>query len=58
MKSVADGISEDNVAKLQEKAEPGLVVKQNGRKNKSLSASESLTTVLWGQAWIHAVKMI
>ncbi|XP_021254596.1 TRAF3-interacting protein 1 isoform X2 [Numida meleagris] len=28
MKSVADGISEDNVAKLQEKAEPGLVVKQ------------------------------
>uniref|UniRef100_A0A8C3B1T9 TRAF3-interacting protein 1 n=2 Tax=Cairina moschata TaxID=8855 RepID=A0A8C3B1T9_CAIMO len=29
MKSVADGISEDNVAKLQEKAEPGLVVKQN-----------------------------
>uniref|UniRef100_A0A8B9CDM3 TRAF3-interacting protein 1 n=1 Tax=Anser brachyrhynchus TaxID=132585 RepID=A0A8B9CDM3_9AVES len=29
MKSVADGISEDNVAKLQEKAEPGLAVKQN-----------------------------
>ncbi|XP_071897268.1 TRAF3-interacting protein 1 isoform X2 [Anas platyrhynchos] len=29
VKSVADGISEDNVAKLQEKAEPGLAVKQN-----------------------------
>ncbi|KAI6065385.1 TRAF3-interacting protein 1 isoform X3 [Aix galericulata] len=29
MKSVADGVSEDNVAKLQEKAEPGLAVKQN-----------------------------
>ncbi|XP_035187024.1 TRAF3-interacting protein 1 isoform X4 [Oxyura jamaicensis] len=29
MKSVADGISEDNVAKLQEKAESGLAVKQN-----------------------------
>ncbi|OXB55138.1 hypothetical protein ASZ78_012567 [Callipepla squamata] len=27
-KSVADGISEDDAAKLQEKAEPGLVVKQ------------------------------
>ncbi|XP_052648363.1 TRAF3-interacting protein 1 isoform X3 [Harpia harpyja] len=27
-KSVADGISEDSVAKLQEKAEPGLAVKQ------------------------------
>ncbi|XP_068542273.1 TRAF3-interacting protein 1 isoform X2 [Anas acuta] len=29
VKSLADGISEDNVAKLQEKAEPGLAVKQN-----------------------------
>jgi len=43
MKSVADGISEDNAAKLQEEAEPGLVVKQKGRWNKSLSALERLT---------------
>ncbi|NXN52769.1 MIPT3 protein, partial [Rynchops niger] len=32
-KSMADRISEDNVAKLQEKAEPGLAVKQKGREN-------------------------
>ncbi|NWY58988.1 MIPT3 protein, partial [Chionis minor] len=39
-KSVADRISEDNVAKLQEKAEPGLAVKQKGRDNKNLTALE------------------
>ncbi|KGL93953.1 TRAF3-interacting protein 1, partial [Charadrius vociferus] len=35
-KSMADRISEDNVAKLQEKAEPGLTVKQKGREKKKL----------------------
>lgn len=43
MKSVVDGISEDGVAKLQEKAEPGLAVKQKGRENKNLTALGSLT---------------
>lgn len=45
MKSVADGISEDSAAKLQEKAEPGLVVKQKGRWNKSWAALERLSAV-------------
>lgn len=56
MKSVVDGISEDGVAKLQEKAEPGLAVKQKGRKNKNLTALGSLTWVLWRWTWIHAAK--
>lgn len=43
MKSMADRISEDNVAKLQEKAEPGLAVKQKGREKKNLTALESTT---------------
>lgn len=47
-KSLADRISEDSVAKLQEKAEPGLAVKQKGREYKNLTALESLTCVLWG----------
>lgn len=42
-KSMADRISGDSVAKLQEKAEPGLAVKQKGRENKTLTALESLT---------------
>ncbi|XP_042678441.1 TRAF3-interacting protein 1 isoform X1 [Centrocercus urophasianus] len=36
MKSVADGISEDSAAKLQEKAEPGLVVKQKEEEAENL----------------------
>ncbi|NXC14972.1 MIPT3 protein, partial [Corythaeola cristata] len=44
-KSVADKISEDSVAKLQEKAEPGLAVKQKGRKNEKLTAMGSLTRI-------------
>ncbi|KAF1559149.1 TRAF3-interacting protein 1, partial [Eudyptula minor] len=39
-KSMADRISGDSVAKLQEKAEPGLAVKQKGRENKTLTALE------------------
>ncbi|NWH46282.1 MIPT3 protein, partial [Fregata magnificens] len=39
-KSVADRISEDSIAKLQEKAEPGLAVKQKGKENKNLTALE------------------
>ncbi|NXX57461.1 MIPT3 protein, partial [Scopus umbretta] len=37
-KNVADRISEDNVAKLQEQAEPGLALKQKGKENKNLTA--------------------
>ncbi|NXA25211.1 MIPT3 protein, partial [Ibidorhyncha struthersii] len=40
-KSMADRISEDNVAKLQEKTEPELAVKQKGREDKNLTALES-----------------
>ncbi|XP_052531217.1 TRAF3-interacting protein 1 isoform X2 [Tympanuchus pallidicinctus] len=36
MKSVADGISADSAAKLQEKAEPGLVVKQKEEEAENL----------------------
>ncbi|NWW94462.1 MIPT3 protein, partial [Rhynochetos jubatus] len=39
-KSMADRISENNAAKLQEKAEPGVAVKQEGRGNKNLTALE------------------
>ncbi|XP_074685948.1 TRAF3-interacting protein 1 isoform X3 [Strix aluco] len=42
MKSVADRISEDSVAKLQEKAEPGLAVKQKEGEAENV-ASEKLT---------------
>lgn len=42
-KNMPDRISEDNAAKLQEKAEPGLAVKQKGGENKNLTALESLT---------------
>ncbi|NXF36351.1 MIPT3 protein, partial [Nyctibius bracteatus] len=44
-KSVADRISKDNVAKLQEKAEPGRAVKQKGRENKNLTALETKACV-------------
>ncbi|NXC67205.1 MIPT3 protein, partial [Anhinga anhinga] len=46
MKSVADKISEESVAKLQEKAEPGLAVKQKGRDNKNLTALETKACVI------------
>ncbi|NWW46335.1 MIPT3 protein, partial [Pedionomus torquatus] len=36
IKNMTDRISEDNVAKPQEKAEPGLAVKQKGRHNKKI----------------------
>ncbi|KFP01782.1 TRAF3-interacting protein 1, partial [Calypte anna] len=42
-KSVADKISEHNIAKLQEEAEPEFAVKQKGRENKNFIALEGLT---------------
>ncbi|NXY45492.1 MIPT3 protein, partial [Ceuthmochares aereus] len=47
-KSTADRISEENVTKLQEKAELGLAVEQKGRGNKNLTVLENLTQALWG----------
>ncbi|NXF49213.1 MIPT3 protein, partial [Oceanites oceanicus] len=52
-KSVADRMSEDNVAKLQEKAESRLAVKQKGRENKNLTALETKACVI-----VSLVKMI
>lgn len=43
MKNMPDRISEDNAAKVQERAESGLAVKQKGGENKNLTALESLT---------------
>ncbi|NXD85503.1 MIPT3 protein, partial [Halcyon senegalensis] len=42
----ADRISEDSIAKLQEKAEPGLVVNQKGREKKNLTAGEGLIQLM------------
>ncbi|NXO54384.1 MIPT3 protein, partial [Aramus guarauna] len=50
-KSMADRISENNVAKPQEKADPGLPVKQKGRENKNLTALET-------KACVSLVKVI
>ncbi|XP_040417082.1 TRAF3-interacting protein 1 isoform X4 [Cygnus olor] len=44
MKSVADGISEDNVAKLQEKAEPGLSVKQNEEEAENIAPEKPVVS--------------
>ncbi|XP_050567583.1 TRAF3-interacting protein 1 isoform X2 [Cygnus atratus] len=44
MKSVADGISEDNVAKLQEKAEPGLAVKQNEEEAENIAPEKPVVS--------------
>ncbi|NXG52746.1 MIPT3 protein, partial [Psilopogon haemacephalus] len=46
MKNVVDKISEDTVAKLQEKADPELAVKQRGRESKDLTALESRACVI------------
>lgn len=43
MKNVVDKISEDSAAKPQEKAEPGLAIKQKGRENINLTALKCLS---------------
>ncbi|NXY87271.1 MIPT3 protein, partial [Alcedo cyanopectus] len=45
-KIVADRISEDSIAKLQEKAEPALVVNEKGREKKNFTPLEGLTQVM------------
>lgn len=55
-KNVVEKISEDSAAKLQEKAEPGLAIKQKGMECKNLTALESLFWVLRGWTWVCAAN--